>query len=71
MPLKQEVGRTSLQTTESFQVLAVKEGRKRGSEEGLNSVRGQEKIQYSVTQVALLMSRMLEQMRAIDIVDFF
>ena len=65
------MGRTSLQTTEVFQVLAVKEGRKRGSEEGLNSVRGQEKIQYSVTQVALLMSRMLEQMRAIDIVDFF
>ena len=52
-------------------MLAVKAGRKRGSEEGLNSVRGQEKIQYSVTQVALLMSRMLEQMRAIDIVDFF
>ena len=55
--LKQVGGRTSLQTTEVFQVLAVKEGRKRGSEEGLNSVRGQEKIQYSVTQVALLTSR--------------
>ena len=37
--LKQVGGRTSLQTTEVFQVLAVKEGRKRGSEEGLNSVR--------------------------------
>ena len=55
--LKQEVGRTSLQTTAVFQVLAVKEGRKRESEEGLNSVRGQEKIQYSVTQVSILMSR--------------
>ena len=55
--LKQEVGRTSLQTTAVFQVLAVKEGRKGESEEGLNSVRGQDKIQYAVTQVAILMSR--------------
>ena len=38
-------------------MLAVKEGRMRGSEEGLNSVRGQEKIQYSVTQVSILKSR--------------
>ena len=41
----------------SFQpLLAVKEGRKREIEQGMNSVRGREKLQYSVTKVGILVT---------------
>ena len=40
----------------SFQALAVKEGRKREIEQGMNSVRGREKLQYSVTKVGILVT---------------
>ena len=40
----------------SFQALAVKEGRKREIEQGMNSVRGREKLQYSVTEVGILVT---------------
>ena len=40
----------------SFQALAVKEGRRREIEQGMNSVRGREKLQYSVTKVGILVT---------------
>ena len=40
----------------SFQALAVKEGRRREIEQGMNSVRGREKLQYSVTKVGIFVS---------------
>ena len=40
----------------SFQALAVKEGRRREIEQGMNSVRGREKMQYSVTKVGILVT---------------
>ena len=40
----------------SFQALVVKEGRRREIEQGMNSVRGREKLQYSVTKVGILVT---------------
>ena len=39
-----------------FQALVVKEGRRREIEQGMNSVRGREKLQYSVTKVGILVT---------------
>ena len=39
-----------------FQALVVKEGRRREIEQGMNSVRGREKLQYSVTKVGFLVT---------------